>query len=132
MPPMCRVATLSTSSVRWRRPMRRFIIIAASAMTVITPRPPIWMPARSTQRPKTDQWVAVSTTTRPVTQTALVAVNSAVSGSVHVPARLEAGSISSRVTSAMIAAKPSAMTPCALIGGCLGKGLFLRCMLRTS
>ena len=41
------------------------------------PKPPIWMSSRITTCPNGLQWVAVSTTTRPVTQAALVAVKSA-------------------------------------------------------
>ena len=42
------------------------------------PKPPIWNISRITTCPKPDQYVPVSTTTRPVTATALVAVKKAV------------------------------------------------------
>ena len=63
-------------------------------MTVMKPRPPIWMSVMITIWPKVVQPVKVSRTIRPVTQVALVAVNSASSGAAGAP--LEAmGSISS-------------------------------------
>ncbi len=43
----------------------------------MTPKPPIWMSTMITTWPNGDQKVGVSTTMCPVTQTALVAVNSA-------------------------------------------------------
>ena len=51
------------------------------------------MAISSTQWPISDQCVAVSTTTSPVTHTALVAVKNAVSGSVQRPSAEENGSI---------------------------------------
>ena len=44
---------------------------------VMMPSPPIWMSARMTIWPNGLKWVPVSTTVNPVTQVALVAVNSA-------------------------------------------------------
>ena len=46
-------------------------------VSVISPRPPIWIKNNITNWPKTLQWVPVSTTTNPVTQVADVAVNNA-------------------------------------------------------
>ena len=54
-----------------------------------------------TNCPKTVQWDAVSATTRPVTQVALVAVNNAVKKSVFSPAVVDAGSIKSVVPTTM-------------------------------
>ena len=44
---------------------------------VMIPRPPSWMRSRSQAWPQAVKYVAVSTTMRPVTQTALVAVKRA-------------------------------------------------------
>ena len=65
--------------------------------TVMTPNPPSWMSARITTLPNRLQCTAVSTTTSPVTQTEVVAVNSAVSGPVCCPLAVEIGSHSSSV-----------------------------------
>lgn len=73
----------------------------------MTPRPPIWIIARMTSSPKVDQWVAVSTVTRPVTQVAEVAVNSAVSRSVDSPGSAASGVIRAAVPAAITTAKPS-------------------------
>ncbi len=69
--------------------------------------------------PGTDQYVAVSTTVRPVTHTALVAVNSAVTnGAPPSPVR-ERGSMSSTEPAAPAAAKAKATT----WAGCRKTGL---------
>ena len=44
---------------------------------IMMPRPPIWMSIMMTNHPQPVKWTAVSTTMRPVTQTAEVAVKSA-------------------------------------------------------
>lgn len=77
------------------------------------------MPVRMTTWPNVDQYVAVSTTTRPVTQTALVVVNSAVSGSVNCPPAEDTGSMSNSEMVRMIRKKPSAIIACALMGASL-------------
>ena len=77
-------------------------------MTVMKPRPPIWMSVMITIWPKVVQPVKVSRTIRPVTQVALVAVNSASSGAAGAP--LEAmGSISSPAPVRMTSRNPTAM-----------------------
>ena len=75
--------------------------------TVITPRPPTWISARIITCPKYDQYVAVSTTTRPVTHTADVAVKRAVPNDVNSPLLAEMGSMSSSAPSTMTMTKPS-------------------------
>ena len=119
MPPTLKEATLSCKIVRWRRPIRLPIAMETSASSVITPKPPIWMAAISTTCPKSDQCVPVSTSTCPVTQTALVAVNSAVSGGVTVRLCDEIGSMSSSVTNRISSAKPMAIISDGLIGASL-------------
>ena len=59
--------------------------------------------------PKPDQYVAVSTSTRPVTQEALTEVKSAVTKPVASPLRDETGSMSNIVPAAMTVKKPRAM-----------------------
>ena len=119
MPPTLKEATLSCKIVRWRRPIRLPIAMETSASSVITPKPPIWMATISTTCPKSDQCVPVSTSTCPVTQTALVAVNSAVSGGVTVRLCDAIGSMSSSVTSRISSAKPMAIISDGLIGASL-------------
>ena len=48
-----------------------------SVVNVMIPSPPSWMRSRTYACPHVVKYVAVSTTMRPVTQTALVAVNRA-------------------------------------------------------
>lgn len=74
----------------------RRISAETSIATVIKPSPPIWMSARITPLPNMLHSVAVSRTTKPVTQVELVAVKSASIGSVNFPSADEIGSVSSR------------------------------------
>jgi hypothetical protein len=67
------VWTVSRSWNETRPPATRRM----SEENVMIPSPPSWMRARITDWPKPLNAVAVSTTTRPVTQTAEVAVNRA-------------------------------------------------------
>ncbi len=76
---------------------------------VINPRPPTCIINKITICPKTVQFDAVSTTTSPVTQVALVAVNSAVKKSVSPPAAVDIGSINSNVPAPMTSRYPMAM-----------------------
>ena len=62
------------------------------------------------------QWLAVSTTTSPVTQTADVAVNSATTRSASVPRAREIGNSRRIVPIVMRAAKPSTSTAAGVIG----------------
>ena len=62
------------------------------AATTIIPNPPICIRIKITSWPKNDQWVAVSTTTRPVTHIAEVEVKIQVKKSVGLPVLLEIGS----------------------------------------
>ena len=70
----------AAASRRWVRPSRRRITRPSSDVNVMTPRPPSLMSARITTWPRGVQNVWVSTTPRPVTVVALVAVNAASSG----------------------------------------------------
>jgi hypothetical protein len=76
------------------------------AAAMMMPNPPVWIRARMTIWPKTDQWVAVSRTTRPVTHVAEVAVKRAVPNEVTTPVREEMGSIKSTVPRAIRPANP--------------------------
>ena len=84
---------------------------------VMNPKPPTWISARIAIWPNGLQYVPVSTTTRPVTQTADVAVNSAVTGWVQVPAADEIGSVRTAVPIAIITMNPSASTTAGRRGG---------------
>ena len=77
---------------------------------VIKPRPPIWIITRMTHWPKSDQWVKVSTVTRPVTHVALVAVKSASRKVVVWPSFAEKGIKRSSVPTVMMIKKPREMT----------------------
>ena len=63
------------------------------------------MSTSSTPCPNTLQWAVVSTTERPVTQVAEVAVNRASSGLVKVPEAAEKGIVSSAVPKRMTSTK---------------------------
>ena len=78
-----------------------------SVVIVIKPMPPTWMSARITACPNVLQYESVSSTTRPVTHAALVAVNSAVSGGAPLPDAVAAGSIKSTLPTAIMMRKPS-------------------------
>ncbi len=65
------------------------------------PKPPSWMSARITTCPKGLQWLAVSSTTSPVTQVALVAVKRASMNLVPCPSAEAIGSMSSPVPTLM-------------------------------
>jgi hypothetical protein len=60
-----------------RRPKRREAASDSKEPRVITPRPPTCTPAKITAWPKSDQYSAVGTVVKPVTQTAEVAVKTA-------------------------------------------------------
>lgn len=84
------------------------------------PKPPTWNRVRITPSPKPLQYVPVSTTTRPVTQTAEVEVKSAVTKSAEEPFSLATGSISRTVPSRITV--PKAVTTvragCAVNSAC--------------
>ena len=97
--------------MRSRRPVRRPTSTNSSRVeAVMKPRPPSWMRTRMTTCPKAVQWVPVSRTTRPVTQTADVAVKKASRRGVTWPSVAANGSISSSVPMAMRSAKPRTST----------------------
>ena len=83
----------------------------------MNPNPPSWISARITTWPKGLQWSAVSTTTRPVTHTADVAVNSASSGWVQSPLAEEIGRTRMTVPIVIRTRKPRASTPAGRRGG---------------
>ena len=66
------------------RPMKR----NRNTEMVMRPRPPSWIKNRTTVWPNMLKWLPVSTTTRPVTHTALVAVNKASMGLMPLPVAL--------------------------------------------
>ena len=74
----------------------------------MNPKPPTWISSRIATWPNGLQCVAVSTTTRPVTHTAEVAVNAASTSGVQVPSADEIGSISTTVPIAIRTANPVA------------------------
>ena len=75
----------------------------------MVPSPPIWIITRIRICPKSDQWLKVSTNTNPVTQEALVAVNSAVIKSVHCPSLEETGNVRRQAPIRIIAIKFNAI-----------------------
>ena len=106
MPPTRRVAKASPIMLR---SLSEILLPERSdtpAAAMMMPNPPVWIKARMTTWPNTDQWVAVSRTTRPVTQVAEVAVKRAVSNEVAAPLRDEMGSIKSIVPRAIRTANP--------------------------
>ena len=76
---------------------------------VINPSPPIWIRHKITACPKSVQCVNVSTTIRPVTQVALVAVNSADKNVVVSPGFVDHGSSNNRVPMSIMIKKPPAI-----------------------
>ena len=106
--------TLSPSSRRSLKPIRRLAASAKKLVRVTRPRPPTWISSKTTACPKGVNCVQVSRTTRPVTQVALVAVNMA-STTPSRPLRLEMGSVSSSVPSAISSTKLMQMTCVALL-----------------
>src|SRR5699024_1759436 len=96
--------------IRCASPSRCITDRLSSEATVISPSPPSLIAIMITVRPKVDQWVPVSTVTRPVTQIAETAVNSASVRSVRTPSVVAAGSDSSTVNAPIIAVNtPSAI-----------------------
>jgi hypothetical protein len=71
------------------------------------PKPPSWMSTRMVPSPKPDQYVGVSTTTRPVTHAADVAVKTAVRNGAPPGALVATGSRSASVPRAMMPTKPA-------------------------
>ena len=91
--------------------MRRPASVRITTAPVTNPSAPTWISTRITASPNAVQWSAVETTVRPVTQTAEVAVKSAVMTSVPPPS-LAKGSSSNMVPTAIRPAKPAArVTP---------------------
>ena len=90
-----------------RRPIFLPVIRAAAQIMSITPMPPVWIRSRMTACPNPDHACQVSLTTRPVTQTAEVAVNRASAGGHGAAWEEAAGVISSSVPVNMIIANPN-------------------------
>lgn len=88
--------------------LRRAMLKKVVKVTI--PRPPNWINARITPCPKGVQKVPVSTTTKPVTQEAEVAVNRVVKKSVKVPERLQTGRVSTKAPANINRAKLETMT----------------------
>ena len=74
--------------------------------TEVTPRPPIWIKRATTVRPNTVKCSAVSTTIRPVTQTALVEVKRASVKLTSAPGCIDMGSSRRKVPHRMTKKKP--------------------------
>ena len=110
MPPSFGAATASCMVVRWKIPIRCPVRSSVAAATVMTPRPPIWMSRMMMVWPKADHPVAVSRTMRPVTQTALVAVNSASSNGALSPSLEATGSVRSSAPRSMTRKNPARMS----------------------
>ena len=106
MPPTRCVAKASRIMLRSRSEIFLPESSEKPAAAMMMPRPPVCIMARMTAWPNADQWVAVSRTTRPVTQVAEVAVNSAAPKEVGLPLRDDMGSISSKVPRMIKPAKP--------------------------
>lgn len=77
---------------------------------VINPRPPTCINSIMTTLPKRVQWVPVSTTASPVTQTAEVAVKSALTKPTLAPSTDEIGRLSSNAPMKITAANPKTNT----------------------
>ncbi len=86
---------------------------------VMIPKPPTWISPRMTTSPKPDQYVGVSTTVRPVTQTALVAVKTATRSGACPPSARDTGSMSRTVPTATARAKAATTT----WAGCRNAGI---------
>ena len=119
--------TDSCARMRDRSPRRRPIMTLKKVVKVTRPSPPICSSSMMTSCPAVDQWVPVSTVTRPVTQLAEVAVKSASRKVVCFPGAVQAGSRSSRVPSAITMAKLTAIIRAGLIArASRGTGSFSR------
>jgi len=101
-PVVCWTAMRSARPTRRRPPRSR----SRSVEPAMIPKPPAWTSNRMTICPNALQCWDVTTTVRPVTHTADVAVNSASSGEVRERSWLEMGSISNAVPMAMSARNP--------------------------
>ena len=77
--------------------------------TATRPSPPSWISSRMTILPKSVQCPAVVTVTSPVTQTEVVAVNSAVKKPVSLPGTVANGSSNSAVPTAINSKNPIGM-----------------------
>ena len=77
MPPNCGADTASCMAILCSSPILLPVSSIVAIKAVTTPRPPICIRIRITVLPNSDHCVAVSYTTRPVTQAADVDVNSA-------------------------------------------------------
>ena len=105
------VPTDSWTRTRSRSPVRRRVRTKSRRVeAVMKPSPPSWMSTRMVTCPSGFQYVPVSRTTRPVTQTAEVAVKRASTRGVHCPETDARGDIRMSVPMAMSRAKPRTRT----------------------
>ena len=88
--------------------MRRRMMARKIPM-LMKPSPPSWIMIRIITWPNRLHWVQVSTTTSPVTQVALVAVNRQFKNGSDCPSRLAIGSMRSSVPVMIIIKKPYAI-----------------------
>lgn len=114
IPPMFGAEMVSLRVVLASSPIFRFVSRDISVANETTPRPPICIKMMITTCPNADQYVAVSTTTSPVTQIAEVAVKNEFIKPAHSPLFVENGSNKSIVPSAIAKANPNAII-CALV-----------------
>ena len=106
--PICFVSAAAIN--RERRPRRREISNPTSEARVMMPKPPTWIIAAMATWPKPDQYTGVSTTISPVTHTALVAVNKAVSSGAEPGPSRAIGSINRPVPTATATANAATIT----------------------
>jgi hypothetical protein len=109
-PPICVRSSDSLRKMRSRMPTRQPKSRNSSVVLVMNPKPPSWIRTRITACPKGLQCVAVSTGTSPVTHTADVATNSAITGDVHSRSLDDTGSMRRQVPTKIIAPNPPTST----------------------
>ena len=84
-------------------------MLAIKTANAMTPIPPIWINVKMIPCPKYDQYVAVSCTINPVTQTADVEVNKASANDVHSLLCEAIGSVSNKAPARITPANPRMM-----------------------
>ena len=107
-----KLLTSAAAVMRDRRDILRMTARPITEANVMMPKPPTWIRARMMTWPNGVQYVAVSTTVSPVTQTADVAVKAAIRNGVPPGPGVEIGIMSSTVPTRMAPANP-ATTTCA-------------------
>ena len=105
-PPCARSGFVSPAAMSLARSPRRFeMSIPMREARVSTPRAPMLTPMNTTTCPNGDQWLAMSTVARPVTQIVETAVKSASLSGVTVPLADAIGSENSTVNTRISSAK---------------------------